>query len=412
MANDEDTELRDLVAQILERKGVLGKIRAQMRANVFLALEEHDSKENQSRSVNPKLRSFLSTADGRLTFQLVRELFDFFELEYTQIVLQPEANLTEQHFSSREMIARELNIIDSEPSSEPLITKVIRRIPESPISPKRTSSITDDGSGSIDKNELRSLFVDLFPHFNSHMLERYVSDEFTATDNDFSSSIEFNEFLSMYKRLFILCKAKISQDVADIVGPLSPNKGRFGMLEMGVEKQKSLDNAKMPNETSRMHDEVVAPGISNKGEAEFISKDPPSSSEESGTKRSDTHEYEEPAIDGKSRNAGSAFTLPALPTKNNQVGEVNADWSDLSDIDRKINQLGFDVPNDGDDYEDDFVPSSSNTSKSLEDNSIAEEIEEDITEGSQDSKNISTTDQTVTPTPDDLDYMESAILSN
>ena len=27
MANDEDTELRDLVAQILERKGVLGKIR-------------------------------------------------------------------------------------------------------------------------------------------------------------------------------------------------------------------------------------------------------------------------------------------------------------------------------------------------------------------------------------------------
>lgn len=41
------------------------------------------------------------------------------------------------------MIARELNIIDSEPTSEPLMTKVIRRMPESPISPRRTSSITD-----------------------------------------------------------------------------------------------------------------------------------------------------------------------------------------------------------------------------------------------------------------------------
>ena len=30
-------------------------------------------------------------------------------------------------------------------------------------------SYLQDGSGSIDKNELRSLFVDLFPHFNRYV---------------------------------------------------------------------------------------------------------------------------------------------------------------------------------------------------------------------------------------------------
>ena len=39
---DEDTELRDLVTQTLENNGLLGKIQAQLRAGVFLALEETD----------------------------------------------------------------------------------------------------------------------------------------------------------------------------------------------------------------------------------------------------------------------------------------------------------------------------------------------------------------------------------
>ena len=37
---EEDTELRDLVATTLETSGVLGKIKAQLRANVYIALEE------------------------------------------------------------------------------------------------------------------------------------------------------------------------------------------------------------------------------------------------------------------------------------------------------------------------------------------------------------------------------------
>ena len=35
-----DTELRDLVAQNLRNKGILGKMKAELRANVYLALEQ------------------------------------------------------------------------------------------------------------------------------------------------------------------------------------------------------------------------------------------------------------------------------------------------------------------------------------------------------------------------------------
>ena len=52
-AADEDTELRDLVAQTLHQQGILSKIKAQLRASIFLALDEHDhGKLNVSLSVS------------------------------------------------------------------------------------------------------------------------------------------------------------------------------------------------------------------------------------------------------------------------------------------------------------------------------------------------------------------------
>ena len=39
---EEDTELRDLVTSALQTSGVLGKIKAQLRSNVYLAIEGED----------------------------------------------------------------------------------------------------------------------------------------------------------------------------------------------------------------------------------------------------------------------------------------------------------------------------------------------------------------------------------
>ena len=51
--------------------GVLGKMKAQLRAHVYSALEKGEVPAN-SALVNPNLRSFLDTTTGRLIASLVR----------------------------------------------------------------------------------------------------------------------------------------------------------------------------------------------------------------------------------------------------------------------------------------------------------------------------------------------------
>jgi FGFR1 oncogene partner len=102
MAGEEDTELRDLVAQTLEAKGVLGKIRAQLRAHVFLALEEQEAEKSRPSPVNEELVSFSNTHEGRLVLGLVREFLEFYELSATLAVFEPEADVVSKqtiHFS-------------------------------------------------------------------------------------------------------------------------------------------------------------------------------------------------------------------------------------------------------------------------------------------------------------------------
>ena len=89
---EEDTEqLRDLVASTLEKDGVLGKIKAQLRAHVYLALEGEQDKKTRSQA-NPRLASFLASTQGRLVASLVREFLQFFGLEFSLAVFDPETN--------------------------------------------------------------------------------------------------------------------------------------------------------------------------------------------------------------------------------------------------------------------------------------------------------------------------------
>ncbi|NXL65472.1 FR1OP protein, partial [Chordeiles acutipennis] len=89
---EEDTELRDLLVQTLESSGVLNKIKAELRAAVFLALEEQEKVENKTPLVNESLKSFLGTKDGRLVAGLVAEFLRFFNLDFTLAVFQPESS--------------------------------------------------------------------------------------------------------------------------------------------------------------------------------------------------------------------------------------------------------------------------------------------------------------------------------
>ena len=89
---EEDTELRDLVTNVLKQKGILGQMKAELRSNVYLSLDSgHQIKSTSSRSA---LDTFLSgSSDGRLLLQLVREFLAFFDLKFSLSVFEPEAGL-------------------------------------------------------------------------------------------------------------------------------------------------------------------------------------------------------------------------------------------------------------------------------------------------------------------------------
>ncbi|KAM8788039.1 centrosomal protein 43 [Rhynchonycteris naso] len=123
---EEDTELRDLLVQTLENSGVLNRIKAELRAAVFLALEEQEKVENKTPLVNESLKKFLNTKDGRLVASLVVEFLQFFNLDFTLAVFQPETS-TFQGLQGRETLARDLGIVEEGTVGGPLLLEVLRR---------------------------------------------------------------------------------------------------------------------------------------------------------------------------------------------------------------------------------------------------------------------------------------------
>ncbi|KAM6181154.1 centrosomal protein 43 isoform 1-T1 [Erethizon dorsatum] len=149
VAAEEDTELRDLLVQTLENSGALNRIKAELRAAVFLALEEQEKVENKTPLVNESLKKFLNTKDGRLVASLVAEFLQFFNLDFTLAVFQPEAS-TFQGLEGRENLARDLGIIEAEGTvGGPLLLEVIRRCQQKERGPA-------SGEGALDLSDVHS----------------------------------------------------------------------------------------------------------------------------------------------------------------------------------------------------------------------------------------------------------------
>lgn len=144
---EEDTELRDLLVQTLENSGVLNRIKAELRAAVFLALEEQEKVENKTPLVNESLKKFLNTKDGRLVASLVAEFLQFFNLDFTLAVFHPETS-TIHGLEGRENLARDLGIIEAEGTvGGPLLLEVIRRCQQKEKGPTSVEGALDLSDG-------------------------------------------------------------------------------------------------------------------------------------------------------------------------------------------------------------------------------------------------------------------------
>uniref|UniRef100_U3IIL7 Centrosomal protein 20 n=1 Tax=Anas platyrhynchos platyrhynchos TaxID=8840 RepID=U3IIL7_ANAPP len=106
-------ELKQALKEALEKRGVLGQIRANIRAEVFHALDD------QSEPRPPLSRENL------LINELVREYLEYNKYKYTASVLTAEAGQPEMPLD-RQFLVKELNIVeDANAKSVPLLYGII-----------------------------------------------------------------------------------------------------------------------------------------------------------------------------------------------------------------------------------------------------------------------------------------------
>jgi len=104
---------------------------------------------------------------------------------------------------------------------------------ENKLTPAQTATIKaafekydDDKNGSISKPELRRLLEDtLHRKINDRLFDSYLQLQFHASDKDFNGVIDFNEFTSLYSKIYINPELPIS---------LKPKEGsKSNLLETG-----------------------------------------------------------------------------------------------------------------------------------------------------------------------------------
>jgi len=165
-STEDDSELlRDLVAATLEKDGVLGKIKAQLRAHVYLSLEAEQTKTKAAQA-NPKLVSFLSSTNGRLIASLVREFLQFFDLEFSLAVFDPETNIgRDVHYRERTKLTTALGLTELTDTQAPLLSEIMRL---SKVSVLKSESPTPSSiSSSLHTSPPASLAEDLPSHHST-----------------------------------------------------------------------------------------------------------------------------------------------------------------------------------------------------------------------------------------------------
>ncbi|KAM8846763.1 centrosomal protein 43 [Synchiropus picturatus] len=214
-AAEDDSELRDLLIHNLENSGVLNKLKAQMRAAVFLAMEEQDRLENKAPLVNEPLEKCLHTTDGRLVASLILDFLQEFNLDLSLSVFRPEINC--EGADGRVQVSRDLGLAVEQGA---LLLELVRRrrsdlehrqepSPGQLALARAKFDLRDpDRRGTVRHEDLLGVFMDLFPALNRNMVESFLTDELGSSAAP-TRTADFQMFLTLYKRLFAQCRTVV-----------------------------------------------------------------------------------------------------------------------------------------------------------------------------------------------------------
>ena len=388
---EDDADLRDLVAHTLENNGVLGKIKAELRANVFMVLDAHDKNDvNQLPMTNEKLKNFINTKEGRLVTGMVREFLEFFGLEYSLAVFDPESNFGDR-YQGREKLADELNIGNAASSPKPIISALLE----------------NNSQPGLPKLDLGSIGEDV-------LKKGRVSPEISPRSVSSSSRSSSPRVSRIPQRVKDKKKTEKSEKTEKKT-PKGSDKSLDEELKSGERKTRNADLSVGLNDDDILA-EFTKPRL-NSSKAKHDSESKKGFLLDEDTSRPS---FEDSWLHG------AKSGLPLLQDRSLTSGQKDlgvskgsAEFKELEEIDRKISELGFGLPaedkasshgdDDNDSYADDFHPSTHSNS------SIPEEINsEAFSNGSSKSNHskaddLMTSDRTISPIDDDFkdfDYGE------
>ncbi|RNA06190.1 FGFR1 oncogene partner-like isoform X6 [Brachionus plicatilis] len=212
---DKEYELKDLIVQTLETNGLLSKIKAQIRANVFRALDDSDKDSRNDQLQNLAAKRALNAPEGRTAASLVRDYLESTNLDYTTSVFDPELN-SAVGLEKRDKIAQTLNINESDSSRDlPLLIELLKNYSTGSSNTKtnifsqnvidslkkKFDAADQQKKGSLPSVKASKLLQDLFPNFSKNILETFFNEEF----GDAHNLIEFKSFLGIVQKWHNKC---------------------------------------------------------------------------------------------------------------------------------------------------------------------------------------------------------------
>jgi hypothetical protein len=102
-------DLKNLVIQSLETRGVLGQIRAKLRSSVFKIVDEQDQKLNMGCGLNWENTALYKVADtkvGTLIAEIIREFMEHLRMDYSLSVFIPECSISPERLNKEEILSK------------------------------------------------------------------------------------------------------------------------------------------------------------------------------------------------------------------------------------------------------------------------------------------------------------------
>lgn len=180
MAQAEDTELRDLVIDALEKNGSLAKIRALLRANIFLAFED----ECENLKKNDTLDKVLQLPEGKFCLSIIHEFLEFCNLRNTLFVYKSETRQgKEYHYESVNTIADKLNISKFDREKEPVLLTLVKNC----MKPGSKPNFSQSEKHSIIRRHCRGKTNYKDEHNSTYIVNEDSSTNTSHTQSDNSS---------------------------------------------------------------------------------------------------------------------------------------------------------------------------------------------------------------------------------